>query len=59
MVVFLFFYKLKKKILSDVFCTNLLRKYNVAVTPGKYFGNNFNNYIRISLSQDHLKFKRL
>ena len=55
---FIFLQIKKKKILSDVFCTNLLRKYNVAVTPGKYFGNNFNNYIRISLSQDHLKFKK-
>ena len=42
---------------SDIFCTNLLKKYNVAVTPGKYFGKNFNNYIRISLSQKYSVFK--
>ena len=47
---FFIFIKIKKKMTSDKFCTNLLKKYNVAVTPGKYFGKNFNNYIRISLS---------
>ena len=47
----------KRKMTSDIFCTNLLKKYNVAVTPGKYFGKNFNNYIRISLSQKYSVFK--
>lgn len=55
---FIFLKITKKKISSDRFCTNLLKKYNVAVTPGKYFGKNFNNYIRISLSQKHMVFKK-
>ncbi len=55
---FIFLKILKKNISSDQFCTGLLTKYNVAVTPGKYFGKNFNNYIRISLSQDHTNFKK-
>lgn len=55
---FIFLRILKKDILSDKFCTNLLKKYNVAVTPGKYFGKNFDSYIRISLSQDRLIFKK-
>ena len=56
---FFIFLKIKKKNLSsDKFCTDLLKKYNVAVTPGKYFGKNFNNYIRISLSQKNIIFKK-
>lgn len=54
---FFIFLRIKKKITSDKFCTSLLKKYNVAVTPGKYFGKHFNNYIRISLSQEHQVFK--
>ncbi len=55
---FFIFLKIKKNITSDNFCTSLLKKYNVAVTPGKYFGKNFNKYIRISLSQKHNVFKK-
>ncbi len=55
---FIFLKILRKNISSDKFCTSLLKKYNVAVTPGKYFGKNFNNYIRISLSQDHSIFRK-
>ena len=55
---FFIFLKINKKISSDEFCTSLLKKYNVAVTPGRYFGKNFNNYIRVSLSQNHKVFKK-
>jgi len=55
---FFIFLKIKQKITSDKFWTSLLKKYNVAVTSGKYFGKNFNNYTRISLSQKHLVFKK-
>jgi aspartate/methionine/tyrosine aminotransferase len=55
---FIFLKIIGKNILSDEFCTKLLKKYNVAVTPGKYFGKNFNKYVRISLSQDHFIFKK-
>ncbi len=55
---FIFLKILRKNISSDEFCTQLLKKHNVAVTPGKYFGNNFDKYIRISLSQNYLIFKK-
>jgi len=37
---------------SDEFATQLLSKYNVAVTPGIGFGNNWDDHIRISLVID-------
>ena len=45
-------------ILSDEFAYNLLKKYNVAVTPGIIFGKNWNKYIRISMSTDLKEFKK-
>ena len=48
----------KTKLNSDKFCSNLLKKYSVAVTPGYFFGDEWNNYIRISLAQDYSIFKK-
>ncbi len=55
---FIFLKIIGKNISSDEFCTQLLKKYNVAATPGKYFGKNFNKYVRISLSQHYSIFKK-
>ena len=38
------------KIKSDIFCSEFLKKTNVASTPGIYFGKNWDNHIRISLA---------
>ena len=55
----LIFLNIKKtKISSDKFCSNLLKKYSVAVTPGYYFGEEWKYYIRISLAQDPLIFEK-
>ena len=43
---------------SDDFAYNLLKKYNVAVTPGIIFGKNWNKYVRISMSTSLKKFKK-
>ena len=42
---------------SDQFCSRLLEKYSVAVTPGKSFGKNWDRYIRISLGVTRDQFK--
>ena len=47
----------KSKLRSDKFCFELLKKYSIAATPGIFFGNNWNNFIRISLAIDSIKFK--
>ena len=36
----------------------MLKKYNVAITPGIYFGNNWNDHIRISLATNEKNFKK-
>jgi len=41
---------------SDSFATQLLRKTNVAVTPGIGFGQNWDDYIRISMVINNNKF---
>ncbi len=43
---------------SDQFCEELLKKHKVAATPGIFFGKNWDRYIRVSLSCDHLEFKK-
>ena len=43
---------------SDQFCEELLKKHKVA-TPGIFFGKNWDRYIRVSLSCDHLEFKKV
>ena len=48
----------KLKIKSDKFCYELLKKYAVATTPGIFFGAQWNNFVRISLAIDNLKFKK-
>lgn len=45
------------KIKSDKFCYELLKKYAIAATPGIFFGKQWNNFVRISLAIDSLKFK--
>lgn len=55
---FFVFLKLNTKILSDNLCSDLLKKKNIVITPGKYFGTRFSRYIRISLSQDCLIFRK-
>ena len=47
----------KSNLKSDKFCFELLKKYSIAATPGIFFGNNWNNFIRISLAIDSIKFK--
>lgn len=42
---------------SDQFCSNLLRKYSVAATPGMLFGKNWDRYIRVSLGVTRDQFK--
>ena len=56
--LFIFLNIKKTKISSDKFCSNLLKKYSVAVTPGYYFGEEWKYYIRISLAQDPLIFEK-
>ena len=56
--LFVFLNIKKTNLSSDKFCSNLLKKYSVAVTPGYYFGDKWNNYIRVSLAQDPLIFKK-
>ena len=41
---------------SDSFATQLLNKYNVAVTPGIGFGNYWDDHIRVSMVIDNLQF---
>ena len=43
---------------SDQFCEELLKRHKVAATPGIFFGKNWDKYIRVSLSCDHLEFKK-
>jgi len=42
---------------SDEFATGLLNEKSVAVTPGKIFGENWDNYVRISLGVEDSQFK--
>lgn len=42
---------------SDKFCYKLLKQYAIAATPGLFFGDQWNNFIRISLAIDNNKFK--
>ena len=56
--MFLFFKIQNNKINSDKFCTKLLEKYSVALTPGSYFGNDWKQHVRISLAQDQKIFKQ-
>ena len=42
---------------SDAFSTKLLKQYNVAVTPGKVFDNDWDTHIRISLGGGVDEFK--
>jgi aspartate aminotransferase len=41
---------------SDSFCTKLLQEKSVAITPGKAFGINWDDHIRISLAPDEASF---
>ena len=56
--LFIFLNIKKTKQSSDKFCSNLLKKYSVAVTPGYYFGKEWKHYIRISLAQNIQVFKK-
>tara|TARA_Y100000741_G_scaffold102337_1_gene76217 strand:- start:6216 stop:7382 length:1167 start_codon:yes stop_codon:yes gene_type:complete len=56
--LFVFLNIKKTNLSSDKFCSGLLKKYSVAVTPGHYFGEEWKNYIRISLAQDPLIFEK-
>ena len=47
----------KTKLSSDKFSYYLLKKYNVAVTPGIIFGKKWDNYIRVSMSANIREFK--
>ena len=48
----------KLKISSDKFCSELLKKTNVACSPGIYFGKNWDNFVRISLAANKSTFIR-
>ena len=37
---------------TEIFCQQLLKEYQVAVSPGETFGKNSSEYIRVSLAQD-------
>ena len=56
--LFIFLNIKKTKKSSDEFCSGLLKKYAVAVTPGYYFGEEWKYYIRISLAQKTVIFKK-
>ena len=43
---------------SDDFCSKILKKYSVAITPGTYFGKEWRYHIRISLAQNTNTFKK-
>tara|TARA_B100001250_G_scaffold414597_1_gene454319 strand:- start:5435 stop:6610 length:1176 start_codon:yes stop_codon:yes gene_type:complete len=43
---------------SDKFCSKILKKYSVAITPGMYFGEEWKSYIRISLAQNTNVFRK-
>ena len=56
---FFCFISIKKlKINSDKFCYQILKKQKIAITPGHYFGKEWNNFIRISMVIEHKKFKK-
>ena len=54
----LFFRIQNKNLNSDNFCTKLLKKYSVALTPGSYFGKDWKQYVRISLASNPKIFKQ-
>ena len=56
--LFIFLNIKKTKQSSDKFCSNLLKKYSVAVTPGYYFGKEWKYHIRVSLAQNIEVFKK-
>ena len=47
----------KTKLKSDKFCYSLLKKFKVASIPGIYFGKNWDDHFRVSLSCKYEEFK--
>ncbi len=56
--LFIFVNISKLKIKSDKFCSEFLKKTNVATTPGIYFGKKWDDHVRISLAANEKVFRK-